>query len=256
MGGTPWWSNRMVSRPGFPQDRPPGMAVDDLPPTPIRQSADVAIGTVELHALLCSYSDTLTRIEKSPALLWDRPHRSPILCWLRLPAPRALVRSLLTRHISRHVSALRRCAARRVVLTNEAGTFRAIASTGPAPVRSCSPSELTDQLSAIVCKRSCTQVPARPTRSRCTTPARRQPRSAGQPECALARRNRSVRRRWFVGCRSLPVYSLVRLRRGLQCDCKRAREKMPGGEDASRPAGWLTGLEPATARITTWCSTN
>jgi|SRR6185312_9143814 hypothetical protein len=197
-----------VPAQAFPQDRPPGMAVDDLPPTPIRQSADVAIGTVELHALLCSYSDTLTRIEKSPALLWDRPHRSPILCWLRLPAPRALVRSLLTRHISRHVSALRRCAARRVVLTNEAGTFRAIASTGPAPVRSCSPSELTDQLSAIVCKRSCTQVPARPTRSRCTTPARRQPRSAGQPECALARRNRSVRRRWFVGCRSLPVYSL------------------------------------------------
>ncbi len=109
-----------VPAQAFPQDRPPGMAVDGLPPTPIRQSADVAIGTVELHALLCSYSDTLTRIEKSPALLWDRPHRSPILCWLRLPAPRALVRSLLTRHISRHVSALRRCAARRVVLTNEA----------------------------------------------------------------------------------------------------------------------------------------
>ena len=146
--------------------------------------------------------------------------------------------------------------ARAIARRHDVGTFRAIASTGPAPVRSCSPSELTDQLSAIVCKRSCTQVPARPTRSRCTTPARRQPRSAGQPECALARRNRSVRRRWFVGCRSLPVYSLVRLRRGLQCDCKRAREKMPGGEDASRPAGWLTGLEPATARITTWCSTN
>lgn len=98
--------------------------------------------------------------------------------------------------------------ARAIARRHDVGTFRAIASTGPAPVRSCSPSELTDQLSAIVCKRSCTQVPARPTRSRCTTPARRLPRSAGQPECALARRNRSVRRRWFVGCRSLPVYSL------------------------------------------------
>jgi hypothetical protein len=102
------------------QDGPPGMAVEDLSPASIRHGTDVAGGTEELHALLCRYSDILAGIEKSPGVLWASPERSRNVGWLRFPAPRALVRTLLARHISRCVSALRRSGARRVALTDEA----------------------------------------------------------------------------------------------------------------------------------------
>ena len=114
-----------VAVQAFPVDRPLGMAVDGLAPTTKDQSTKVAGGTEELHALLCSYSDILARIDKSPGMLWAPTDRSRNPRWWRFPAPRALVRTLLARRISRCVCALRRHAARRVALTNEA----------PAPLR-------------------------------------------------------------------------------------------------------------------------
>jgi hypothetical protein len=102
------------------------MAVDGLAPTTKDQSTSVAGGTeADLHALLCSYSVILARIDKSPGMLWAPIDRSRHPRWWRFPAPRALVRTLLARRISRCVCALRRRAARRVALTNEA----------PAPLR-------------------------------------------------------------------------------------------------------------------------
>jgi hypothetical protein len=104
-----------------PPDSLPGTAVSGLSQTASRQST-VVDRADELYALLCSYSDILASIDKSPGMLWAPSDRSRNPRWLRFPAPRALVRTILVRHIGRSVSALRRCAARRVALTNEAPT--------------------------------------------------------------------------------------------------------------------------------------
>jgi hypothetical protein len=95
------------------------MAVEDLSP------ARVSCGTEELRALLGGYAGVLEEIDGAPPVLWAGLERPRILRWLRFPASRALVSILLVRHVSRCRSALKRGAARR----------RALADDAPGPLR-------------------------------------------------------------------------------------------------------------------------
>jgi len=101
------------------------MAIEDASPAAPPESAEVAGGTEQLRALLTGYAEVLETIDDAAPVLWARPERPPILRWLRFPASRALVRTLVVRHITRCVNALKRYGARRVALADGA----------PGPVR-------------------------------------------------------------------------------------------------------------------------
>jgi hypothetical protein len=89
------------------------MAIEDLSP------AEVSGGTEELRALLLGYAGALETIDGAPPVLWAGLERPRILRWLRFPAPRALVSTLLVRHVSRCISTLKRGGARRVALADD-----------------------------------------------------------------------------------------------------------------------------------------
>jgi hypothetical protein len=83
------------------------MAIEDLPPAP-----EVLGGAEELRALLVGNAGVLETIDSAPHVLWAGLEKPRILRWLRFPAPRALVSTLLVRHVSRCISALKRSGAR------------------------------------------------------------------------------------------------------------------------------------------------
>ena len=87
---------------------------------PLRESAAFSGRTEDLHALLVGYAGILKTIDDAPPVPWARPERPPILRWLRFPASGALVRTLVVRHITRCVNALKRYGARRVALNEGA----------------------------------------------------------------------------------------------------------------------------------------
>jgi hypothetical protein len=66
--------------------------------------AEVSGGTEDLRALLLGYAGALETICGAPPVLWAGLERPRILRWLRFPAPRALVSTLLVRHVSRCIS--------------------------------------------------------------------------------------------------------------------------------------------------------
>jgi hypothetical protein len=90
------------------------MAIEDL------SRAEVSGGTEELRALLVGYANVLQTIDEAPAVLWAGVENPRILRWLRFPAPRPLVCTLLVKHVSRCISALKRGGARRVALADDA----------------------------------------------------------------------------------------------------------------------------------------
>jgi hypothetical protein len=90
------------------------LAIEELSP------AEVSGGTEELRALLVGYASVLETIDDAPPALWASLERPRILRWLRFPAPRALVSTLVVRHVSRCISALKRGGARRAALADDA----------------------------------------------------------------------------------------------------------------------------------------
>jgi hypothetical protein len=56
--------------------------------------------------------------------MWTKLERARHLQWLRVPAPRVLVRTLLLRHVSRCVIALKRSVAKRAALADDTATQR------------------------------------------------------------------------------------------------------------------------------------
>lgn len=88
------------------------MAIDrSFPPNGTHQNTQVPRGTDELRALLMGYAGVLEKINNAPAILWPKLERPRFLRWLRFPAPRAMVRILVVRHVSRGVDALKRTVA-------------------------------------------------------------------------------------------------------------------------------------------------
>jgi hypothetical protein len=96
------------------------MAIDESLPDRAPESAQVSTGTDELRALLVGYAGALETINDGPAILWTKLKGPRLLRWLRVPAPRGLVRTLLVRHLSRCVSALKCSVARRAALGDDA----------------------------------------------------------------------------------------------------------------------------------------
>ena len=96
------------------------MAIDEASPDRTRDSDEVLGGTDELRALLVGYAGALETINDAPAILWTKLEGPRLLRWLRVPAPRGLVRTLLVRHLSRCVSALKCGVAGRVALGDDA----------------------------------------------------------------------------------------------------------------------------------------
>jgi hypothetical protein len=96
------------------------MAIDESPPDLTRDSAEVSRGTDELRALLVGYAGALETINDAPTIPWTKLERFRLLRWLRVLAPRGLVRTLLVRHLSRCVSALKCSVVRRVALGDDA----------------------------------------------------------------------------------------------------------------------------------------
>ena len=96
------------------------MAIDESSPDRARDSDEVLGGTDELRALLVGYAGALETINDAPAILWTKLEGPRLLRWLRVPAPRGLVRTLLVRHLSRCVSALKCGVAGRVALGDDA----------------------------------------------------------------------------------------------------------------------------------------
>jgi hypothetical protein len=96
------------------------MAIDESSPDRTLDSAGVSGGTDELRALLVGYAGALKTINDAPAILWTKLEGPRLLRWLRVPAPRGLVRTLLVRHLSRCVSALKCSVAGRVALGEDA----------------------------------------------------------------------------------------------------------------------------------------
>lgn len=76
-------------------------------------------GISELCALLTGYACVLEDINNAPAILWRELGTPRPLRLLRFPAPRALVRILVVRHVSRSVDALKRTVACRVALDDD-----------------------------------------------------------------------------------------------------------------------------------------
>ncbi|MGB7871598.1 MAG: hypothetical protein WBM01_25615 [Mycobacterium sp.] len=96
------------------------MAIDEASPDRTRDSDEVLGGTDQLRALLVGYAGALETINDAPAILWTKLEGPRLLRWLRVPAPRGLVRTLLVRHFSRCVSALKCGVAGRAALGDDA----------------------------------------------------------------------------------------------------------------------------------------
>ncbi len=96
------------------------MAIDESSPARAPEIAQVLNGTDELRALLVGYTNMLETINDAPAMLWHKLERPRLLRWVRVPAARALVRALVVRHVSRCASALKRSAASRAALADDA----------------------------------------------------------------------------------------------------------------------------------------
>jgi hypothetical protein len=96
------------------------MAIDESLPARAPESAQVSSGTDELRALLAGYTGVLVTINDAPAMLWHKPERPRLMRWVRVPAPRALVRLLVVSHVSRCVTALKRSVASRAALAEDA----------------------------------------------------------------------------------------------------------------------------------------
>lgn len=97
-----------------------GMAIaESFPPNTI-QNTRVLSGTNELRALLTGYAGALEDVNNAPAILWPKLARPRLLRWLRFPAPRAVVRILVVRHVSRCVDALKRTVAGHAALGDDA----------------------------------------------------------------------------------------------------------------------------------------
>jgi hypothetical protein len=96
------------------------MAIDESSPARLPESAQVSGGPDELRALLAGYTGVLATIDDEAALLWHKLERPRVVGWVRVPASRALVRALVVRHVSRCVSALKRSAASRAALADDA----------------------------------------------------------------------------------------------------------------------------------------
>jgi hypothetical protein len=97
------------------------MAIEGLSPAPAHARAEVSGGTEQqLHALLVGYASALEATDNAPYVLWANIEKPRILRWLRFPAPRPLVSTLLVRHVSRCVSALKRGVGRQVALADDA----------------------------------------------------------------------------------------------------------------------------------------
>jgi hypothetical protein len=94
------------------------MAIEDLSAAPDHGRGEVSGGTEQLRALLVGYGGVLKTINDAPAILWTK--LEGLLRWLRVPAPRGLVRILLVRHLSRCVSALKCSVARGAALGDDA----------------------------------------------------------------------------------------------------------------------------------------
>jgi len=97
------------------------MTIDESSPDHLaRASAGVSGGTDELRALLVGYASALETINDAPAILLAKLEGPRLLRWLRVPAPRGLVRTLLVRHLSRCVSALKCSVGSRAALGGDA----------------------------------------------------------------------------------------------------------------------------------------
>jgi hypothetical protein len=96
------------------------MAIDESSPARTGESAQASSGADELGALLAGYASVLETIDDAPAVLWTKLEGHRLLRWVRVPAPRTLVRAFLVRHVSRCVSTLKRRAARRAALAGDA----------------------------------------------------------------------------------------------------------------------------------------
>jgi hypothetical protein len=96
------------------------MAIDESLPARAPESAQVSTGTDELRALLAGYTGVLVTINDAPAMLWHKLERPRLMRWVRVPAPRALVRLLVVSHVSRCVTALKRSVASRAALDDDA----------------------------------------------------------------------------------------------------------------------------------------
>ena len=96
------------------------MTIDGSSPAGTPDSAEVSGGTDELRALLEGFAGVLETIDAGPAALWTKFERPRLLRWLGVPASRALVRTLVVRHVSRCISALKRSAASRAALAPDA----------------------------------------------------------------------------------------------------------------------------------------
>ena len=94
--------------------------IEDLSAAPDHERPEVSGGTEQLRALLVGYAGALETINDAPAILWTKLEGPRLLRWLRVPAPRRLVRILLVRHLSRCVSALKCSVARRAALGDDA----------------------------------------------------------------------------------------------------------------------------------------
>lgn len=96
------------------------MAIEDPSPALDNERPEVSGGTEQLRALLVGCAGALETINDAPAILWTKLEGPRLLRWLRVPAPRGLVRTLLVRHLSRCVSALKCGVAGRVALGDDA----------------------------------------------------------------------------------------------------------------------------------------
>jgi hypothetical protein len=96
------------------------MTIDGSSPARTPASVDVSGGTDELRALLEGFAHVLETIDAGPAAVWTGLERPRFLRWLGVPASRPLVRSLVVRHVSRCVTALKRSAASRAALAPDA----------------------------------------------------------------------------------------------------------------------------------------
>lgn len=96
------------------------MAIEDSSPALDNERPEVSGGTEQLHALLVGYASVLETIDEAPPVLWVGAEKPAAVKWMRLPAPRAVLCTLLVWHISSCISALKRGAARRVALADDA----------------------------------------------------------------------------------------------------------------------------------------
>jgi len=96
------------------------MAIDESLPARAPESAQVSGSTDELRGLLAGYTGVLETIDDAPTMLWHKIERPRLMRWVRVPAPRALVRALVVRHVSRCITTIKRSVASRAALADDA----------------------------------------------------------------------------------------------------------------------------------------